>query len=199
MASLPVTINVKIVFLGNSGAGKSSLLWRYNNPQGNFNDEIFTTTLGVDYFSTIKEVGDKTYKLCLWDTAGQERFRTIIPTYFKASNGVVYVFDLTNKSSFDDIKYWYNFFKKNAVDAEDVPSVLLGNKCDKDERAVSPEEGKALAKEIGAKYFETSVPHNTNVAEAIDSLFLASCEGIGPSPDPEPYPGPDPKPGNKCC
>eukprot|EP00766_Chilomastix_caulleryi_P000806 gnl/Chilomastix_caulleri/1785.p1 GENE.gnl/Chilomastix_caulleri/1785~~gnl/Chilomastix_caulleri/1785.p1 ORF type:complete len:199 (-),score=27.60 gnl/Chilomastix_caulleri/1785:428-1024(-) len=198
MADGPTTINIKIIFLGNSGAGKSSLLWRYNNPGGNFNDEIFTTTLGVDYFSTIKEVGDKTYKLCLWDTAGQERFRTIIPTYFKSSNGVVYVFDLSNKTSFDDIKYWHDFYMKNTTTTEVVPCILLGNKCDKDARAVSSEEGKTLAKEIGAKYFETSVPHNTNVTEAIESLFVDSCKGADPA-EPEEDPTKREPEKRKCC
>jgi len=94
----------KIVIIGNSAVGKSSLLMRFTDD--NFN-ESHLATIGVDFKFRILDVDGKVVKLQIWDTAGQERFRTITSAYYKGADAVIMVYDITNKTSFDEIEnFW---------------------------------------------------------------------------------------------
>ena len=87
-------------------------------------------------------------KLQIWDTAGQERFRTITVSYFKGAHGIVLVYDVTERDSFENIQHWVHQIRENAN--ERVRLILVGNKCDRrSERVVSTSEGEALAKQRG--------------------------------------------------
>merc|ERR1711874_641300 len=115
----------KLVLIGDSGAGKSSLLLR-------FADDTFTenyiTTIGVDFrFKTIP-VDNKSVKLQIWDTAGQERFRTITSAYYRGADGIVLVFDVTDRESFDHVDDWLTEVNRYVNDS--TMMLLLGNKCD---------------------------------------------------------------------
>lgn len=93
----------KILLIGNSSVGKSSLLLRFSD---NIFHETFLPTIGVDFkIRTIEQAGS-IIKLQMWDTAGQEKFRTITSAYYKGAQGIVLVFDVTDRKSFDDIKNW---------------------------------------------------------------------------------------------
>jgi Ras-related protein Rab-8A len=114
-------------------------------------------------------INGKTVTLKIWDTAGQERFRNITQQYYKNANGILLVFDVADRNSFEKVRDWMKqiqcFTKK-----ESIAIVLIGNKCDVDNREVSTEEGQSLANEFSLKYFETSALNNTNIEEAFSHL-----------------------------
>ena len=155
----------KLLIIGESGVGKTCLLLR-------FTDDSFTsnhlTTIGIDFKIKIINLENKLIKLQIWDTAGEERFRTITKTYYKGAHGIILTYDVTDINSFKNIRNWIKQIEQNAQNT--VCKVLVGNKCDKNDRAVSFEEGQKLAKEYGMEFFETSAKSNTNVNETFTFL-----------------------------
>lgn len=111
----------------------------------------------------------KKIKLQIWDTAGQERFRTITTAYYRGAMGIMLVYDVTNEKSFDNIKNWIRNIEEHA--SSDVEKMILGNKCDiQDRRQVSRERGEQLAIEYNIKFMETSAKSSLNVEEAFFKL-----------------------------
>jgi small GTP-binding protein len=130
-------------------------------------------------------MSDQTIKLNIWDTAGQERFKTITSTYYKGSHGIILVYDITDRESFNNINNWITEVKKHA--GAQVVKLLVGNKCDMAaKRAVSFEEGDALAKEYNIHFFETSAKQDLNVeksfltiaTEVKDRLLVDGGSGV---------------------
>mmetsp|Transcript_42640 Transcript_42640/g.49376 ORF Transcript_42640/g.49376 Transcript_42640/m.49376 type:complete len:214 (+) Transcript_42640:70-711(+) len=160
-------ICVKTILIGDSGVGKSSLLYRFTDQDWN---PHYIATIGVDFKVLTFERNGKVVKLQLWDTAGQERFRTITHTYYRGANGVMLVFDVTNRETFDNISTWLNDVRKYAVDG--TPIALIGNKADclPSQREVAKEEAEMLAEKLQCKYFETSARENSNVDEAFNHI-----------------------------
>ncbi|CAI2376675.1 unnamed protein product [Moneuplotes crassus] len=152
----------KILLIGNSGVGKSSLLLRFADDT--FTDN-FMPTIGVDFKIRTLEVDGRTIKLQIWDTAGQERFKTITSSYYKGAHGIIVVYDITDKESFKNIDNWMTEVEKHA--SENVSRILVGNKCDMDEsRQVSTDEGKELADQYNIRFMETSAKESSFVEEA---------------------------------
>lgn len=152
----------KILLIGNSGVGKSSLLLRFADDT--FTDN-FMPTIGVDFKIRTLEVDGKTIKLQIWDTAGQERFKTITSSYYKGAHGIIVVYDVTDKESFKNIDTWMNEVEKHASD--NVSRILVGNKSDlTDSRQVTTDEGKELADQYNIRFMETSAKESANVEEA---------------------------------
>ncbi|THU64874.1 hypothetical protein C4D60_Mb01t31070 [Musa balbisiana] len=116
------------------------------------------------------ELDGKRIKLQIWDTAGQERFRTITTAYYRGAMGILLVYDVTDESSFNNIRNWIRNIEQHASDS--VNKVLVGNKADMDEskRAVPTSKGQALADEYGIKFFETSAKTNLNVEQVFFSI-----------------------------
>merc|ERR1719375_2843347 len=156
----------KLVLIGDSGVGKSCLLLR-------FADDAFTdsyiTTIGVDFrFKTIP-VEQKTIKLQIWDTAGQERFRTITSAYYRGADGIIMVYDTTDRESFLHVDDWLN--EVNRYANESTCKILIGNKCDLGEdRAVTTEEARKKAEDLGIAFIETSAKDATNVEDAFTMM-----------------------------
>ncbi|KAL0681654.1 hypothetical protein Bca4012_048501 [Brassica carinata] len=132
--------------------GKSCLLLRFSD--GSFTTS-FITTIGIDFKIRTIELDDKRIKLQIWDTAGQERFRTITTAYYRGAMGILLVYDVTDETSFNNIRNWIRNIEQHASD--NVNKILVGNKADMDEskRAVPTSRGQALADEYGIKFFET--------------------------------------------
>lgn len=151
----------KIVFLGEQGVGKTSLITRFMYDTF---DDHYQATIGIDFLSKTMYLDDKTIRLQLWDTAGQERFRSLIPSYIRDSRVAIVVYDITKKKSFEYIDKWIEDVK-NERGQENVILCIVGNKSDlSDERQVSTEEGEAKSKALGAKIFmETSTKAGYNV------------------------------------
>ncbi|GMM48707.1 Rab family GTPase [Pichia kluyveri] len=142
----------KIVFLGDQGVGKTSLITRF---MYNTFDTHYAATIGIDFLSKTMYLDDKTIRLQLWDTAGQERFRSLIPSYIRDSKVAMIVYDVSNKESFDDIPRWCDYVRTER--GNDVIIVLVGNKSDLPDRVISTEEGEKLSKSLEFNLFmETS-------------------------------------------
>lgn len=178
----------KLLIIGDAGVGKSSLLLR-------FADNTFTSayinTIGVDFKIRTVTVGGKKIKLQIWDTAGQERFRTITATYYRGTHGVIVVYDVTERDSFESVRKWMAEIDNNCdTEQNTVNRVLVGNKTDMVEQiVVGKEEAEAYAKGINVPHFLTSAKGNDHVEDmfhCITSSALATkqrqeqSQGAGP-------------------
>jgi len=159
----------KLVLIGDSGVGKSCLLLR-------FADDAFTesyiTTIGVDFRFRTVQVGSLLVKLQIWDTAGQERFRTITSAYYRGADGIITVYDVTNQESFDHVQDWLHEVEKYA--SPGTVKLLVGNKCDREDKVVSTETGEAFANNLNLPFLETSAKTSENV----EAAFLAMASEL---------------------
>ena len=158
-------IKLKIMVLGESMVGKTSLITRYTNDK--FGGR-YLCTVGIDFQKKKIEKNGKRVLLQIWDTAGQERFRNVTKNYFQASQGFVLAYDINNKESFEKVQYWVEEIKSNAE--EKIKCILIGTKCDLDKREVSEEEGQNLGQQYGFKFLETSAKDNININETFETL-----------------------------
>jgi len=158
----------KLLIIGDSGVGKSSLMNRFSD---NIFNETFINTIGVDFKIRTINMDGKMIKLQIWDTAGQERFRTIVSSYYRGAHGIMLVFDITNKESFNNIPMWCEEIKKYASGS--VKKILIGNKSDFDtKRQVEYSEAKELADSMNMDYIETSAKTALNVEKAFYDLAI---------------------------
>ncbi len=176
---------IKMVFLGQPGVGKTGIWMTYRDGKsleemgytGTKNgDRSLPTTIGVEFAASRIKIGDHRVLLMLHDTAGQERYASISLSYVRGANGVVLVYDVTDRSSYDKVHYWYAHVQNRCIEGEEPLVLLIGNKCDLAEhhRAVPTEEARAKAELLHYFFFETSAFKNTNVQEAINH-FAAAC------------------------
>jgi Ras-related protein Rab-8A len=128
----------------------------------------------IDFKIRTIELDNRRIKLQIWDTAGQERFRTITTAYYRGAMGILLVYDVTDESSFNNIRNWIRNIELHASD--NVNKILVGNKADMDEskRVVPTAKGQALADEYGIKFFETSAKTNLNV----ENVFFTIARDI---------------------
>ncbi|XP_015687688.2 ras-related protein Rab-42 [Protobothrops mucrosquamatus] len=164
----------RILLLGDSTVGKTSLLRRYT-------ERCFIPTpcptVGVEFYSKMMELppGIKV-KLQLWDTAGQERFRCITRSFYRNAVGVLLIFDMTNRRSFESIFDWYNEVT-NVMDK--VIFLLVGHKCDLESmNRVTLEEAEGLAMSLGTSFIETSAKTDTNIDLAFETITNAIYEAL---------------------
>ena len=165
-----------MLIVGESGVGKSCLLIRFT--EGIF-IENYISTIGVDFkIRTIKQ-DNKTIKLQIWDTAGQERFRAITKSYYHGSHGIVIVYDISDRKTFDKIPDWMEQIKQSD-DNEDSCKILIGNKCDlASSREVKIEEGEELARHYDIPFMETSAKDSLNVDNLFHTMAIAMKEKAG--------------------
>ncbi|XP_060906183.1 ras-related protein Rab-42b [Labrus mixtus] len=168
----------RIIMLGDSTVGKSSLLKRFTE---NLFLESINQTVGVDFYVHFLEVEPGVrVKLQFWDTAGQERFRSVTRSYYRNSVGGLLVFDMTNRASFDHVKEWHAEVCER-VQPYRVLFILVGQKSDIDAeggRVVSREEAEKLAKQLGVPYAEVSAKTGQNVKEAFELLTRRVYQGL---------------------
>ncbi|XP_020913173.1 ras-related protein Rab-37 [Exaiptasia diaphana] len=167
----PFDMACKVMLLGDSGVGKTCLLVRFKD--GAFLSGSFISTVGIDYKNKIVELEGSKIKLQIWDTAGQERFRSITHAYYRDSHALLLLYDVTNESSFENIRAWLAEIYEYA--SQDVIIMLLGNKADlSKQRAVTREQGEKLAKDHNVAFMETSAKTGLNV----DLAFMAIARDI---------------------
>jgi small GTP-binding protein len=157
---------LKILVIGESAVGKSCLLLLYTDDK--FQD-TFMTTIGVDFKTKFITVDGVPVKLQIWDTAGQEKFRSITKAYYRGAHGILVVFDVSRRDTFNQTRVWIDSIRDSSADSNPIDVILVGNKCDL-ERAVSRDEAEALAAQFQLSYFETSAKEATNVDAAFHSL-----------------------------
>ena len=158
----------KILLLGDASFGKSSLLHRFFE---NFFSNIYIPTIGVDFRNKTFDLDDKIVRLQIWDTPVHQSYLTIMSSYYRGSDGIILVYDTTNKDSFRNIDNRSAQVERHSKAS--VGKLLLGNKCGLEgSRQVSYEEGKAFADRLGIKFLETSTKNSVNVEQA----FLAMAK-----------------------
>ena len=161
---------INLILIGESEVGKSCFFTRYYE---NKFSENFITTVGIDKGIKIIKIKDTIYKLNLWDTAGQERFRSLPERYFQNADGVLLLFDISNKNSFENVDIWVESIKKSVKSSTSKNVFLIGNKIDL-ERVIKKEEAIKKADDYGFKYFEASCKINMNLTE-IMARMIYSC------------------------
>ena len=163
---------LKIIIVGDSSVGKSNFLFRFINDQFS---KIYQTTVGIDCKSKvcILPKSKKKVKINLWDTAGQERYMSINKLYFQKIQGIILMYDITQRSSFERLPKWVQLINETTFN---IPVILIGNKIDDEEenRIVSTEEGKDFANQNGYLFYEASALSGKNVNNSIYDL----CESI---------------------
>ena len=158
-------INLKILILGDSSVGKTSLLLQYAD--GYF-PTIYVATIGIEYKIKKININGADINLQIWDTAGEERFRSITQNYMKGADGILYVFDITQKSSFDNLKTW---IRQSEEITEGFKKIIVGNKSDlENERRIQKETVQKFCDERNIKGIEVSAKMGTKVSEAFETL-----------------------------
>lgn len=164
---------VKLVLLGDTAVGKTCIVQRYVNDD--FTDDL-NSTIGVSFLMKTVSLENNKVELEIWDTAGQETYRSILPLYYRGAAIVVLVYDITNKESLRQAKWWVKQVKQECDPG--VVIALVGNKLDLAEshRDVPTEEASKYAESNGFLHIETSAKTNTNINE----LFKLVAEEVGP-------------------
>ena len=157
----------KILVLGDWAVGKSCFLKRYTD---NIFTDIHLSTIGIEFqikYLTLEN--GKKIKLQLWDTAGEERYHSITKSFLKGTKGIILIYDITSKKTFEGIQDWVKDIKNQISSRACV--ALVGNKSDlEDKRQVSKEQGENIASELGFPFYETSAKDGTNINECFFDL-----------------------------
>ena len=157
----------KIIFVGDAGVGKTTLISRImDNP---FSD-VYEPSIGVDFMSKSIKYRGQNIKLQMWDTAGQEKYKGLIPSYVRNSSIVFVVYDVSTKSSFDNVPKWISFIRS----IENTTLVLCGNKTDLEKREVTKEEGETFAQKESLAFFETSA----KTGDGIKQMFYSAVSDL---------------------
>ena len=160
----------KIVLIGDTSVGKSSILTRFADDQFS---SSYMTTIGVDFRFKTMIINNKICKIQIWDTAGQERYRSITTAYYRGAAAICVCFDITNRESFNNLEMWFDEVGKYTDN--DVDKVVLANKCDlEDERKVKNEEVANFEKEHGIKIMNVSA----KTGEGIENAFKFIVEKL---------------------
>ena len=164
-------LKLGILILGDTNVGKTSLLLNYTD---NYYVGSHVATVGIDYkFKSIK-IKDIDVKLQIWDTSGQERFRSLAKNYLKNADGIIFVYDITDKKTFEGVKDWIKEAESQGI----YKQILVGNKCDLErKREVSTDMLNKLGNKKKIKTFETSAKTGINVSKSFESLAELLVEG----------------------
>ncbi|XP_060516927.1 ras-related protein Rab-18-B-like isoform X2 [Cylas formicarius] len=161
-----VITTLKILIIGESGVGKSSLLLRFTDD--NF-DPQQTLTIGVDFKTKKLTVDGNTVKLAIWDTAGQERFRTLTPSYYRDAQGAILVYDVSSYATFAKLEMWLNELETYST-KRNIVKMIVGNKIDVHNREVPREEAMNFARRYKTLYIEASAKTKHGVQSAFEEL-----------------------------
>jgi len=162
----------KIVMLGDSGVGKTSLVARLTNPDRPMNHDI-SATMGIEFDTQMLDTEHGKVKAQIWDTAGQERFaRVLLPTYFRKAKGVILVYDITNAKSFESLSERWMTQLNDHASSDDLAKLLVGNKSDLEaSREVPRERAEQFCVEFNMEMLETSAKSGENVLAAFEKLI----------------------------
>ncbi|OHS97216.1 Ras-related protein Rab-4B [Tritrichomonas foetus] len=192
---MATALSFKFIIIGSSGVGKTAILKRL--VEDTFSSDS-QSTIGVEFDSTVIEVDGQQIKLQIWDTAGQERFRSIAKAYFRNAVGVILVFDITERKTFDDVNMWLN--DVHSLCDPTAVCILIGNKADlADNRVVTLAEAEQFAQHHQLNYLETSAQNGENINEAFTKVATQIYRKGIKTPAPvgvKPSVGPTNK---KCC
>ncbi|XP_025030064.1 ras-related protein Rab-22A isoform X1 [Python bivittatus] len=168
---------LKVCLLGDTGVGKSSIVWRF--VEDSFDPNI-NPTIGASFMTKTVQYQNELHKFLIWDTAGQERFRALAPMYYRGSAAAIIVYDITKEETFSTLKNWVKELRQHGP--PNIVVAIAGNKCDlNDVREVIEKDAKDYADSIHAIFVETSAKNAININE----LFIEISRRI-PSTDANP-------------
>ncbi|OQR87589.1 Rab18 family GTPase [Achlya hypogyna] len=157
----------KLLLVGDAGVGKSSMLLRFTDDT--FDDHL-QSTIGVDFKVKMMTVDEKRIKMTIWDTAGQERFRTLTSSYYRGAQGVVLVYDVARRETFENLGTWLQEVEAYTPgNGREVVKLLVGNKIDK-ERAVLRKDGEAWARSKGMLFVESSAKTKIGIQQVFNEV-----------------------------
>ncbi|XP_076757483.1 ras-related protein Rab-18 [Xylocopa sonorina] len=165
---------LKVLMIGESNVGKSSILLRFTEDEFH---ENMQSTVGMDYRTKQITIDGNTVKLAIWDTAGQERFRTLTPSYYRDGQGAILVYDVTDRTTFMKLDTWLNELN-TYCNKTDIVKMVVGNKIDLPNREVSTEEGLQFARRHQTLYIESSA----KTADGIKCCFEELVQKIIQTP-----------------
>jgi small GTP-binding protein len=153
---------INILILGNTAVGKTSYILKYTEDEF---QEMYLATVGIDFKVKVVKINNVSYRVYFYDTTGQEKYKSISLNMIKNANGIILMYDITKRKSFDSINEWIESVKN--VKGSNFPMILLGNKIDEEgDRKISKEEGEKLAKNFDIDFFEISNRDGININEA---------------------------------
>lgn len=160
--------SIRLLTLGDNTAGKSSLINQYTFNE--FNQDI-QSTIGIDFRIKSATLEGINVHIQIWDTAGQERFKTITRNYYRGARGILLMYSIIDKESFDSLDRWYREIQTYAEDG--IPIALIGTKTDlESKRKVTREQGEKYASDHAFLFFETSAKTGSHIASAIEALSV---------------------------
>lgn len=168
----------KLLLVGEADVGKSSILLRFTDDSFTENQ---TSTIGVDFkVKMINSSSGKRIKVTIWDTAGQERFRTLTSSYYRGAHGIILVYDVTRRETFDALGQLLDEINVYTPGGgASVVKLLVGNKIDLENRVVSRKEGEAWAKQRGMLFIETSAKTKVGIQQVFHEIVEKVLENPG--------------------
>ncbi|XP_021887598.1 ras-related protein Rab7-like [Carica papaya] len=173
---------LKVIFLGDSGVGKTSLMNQYVYKKFS---EQYKATIGADFVTKELQIDDKVVTLQIWDTAGQERFQSLGAAFYRGADCCILIYDVNVQKSFESLQNWHEEFIKQAdpINPETFPFIVIGNKIDMEGehgRAVSERKAREwCASRENIPYFETSAKLNYNIDEAFLCIANLALDNQG--------------------
>lgn len=163
----------KLLLIGDAGVGKSSILLQFKE---NTFDENLQSTIGVDFKIKTMSAQGKKIKITIWDTAGQERYRTLTSSYYRGAQGVILVYDVTRRDTYDNLAAWLSEVEHFcASGGRHVVKVLVGNKIDR-ERRVPREEAEEWARSRGMLFMEASARTRVGIEQVFSEVVQKILE-----------------------
>ena len=161
---------LQLIMIGESDVGKTSLIRRYTKNLFNINH---LETTGVEFNSKNEKINNKIIKVKIWDTAGQEIFHSLTKNFYRKADGIIIVFDVTNRESFDKVHDWVKSVYDNTDTYREIQIILVGNKIDLElNRQISKEEGIKLSEYFEIPYFEASAKNSNGVRDFMVKIIL---------------------------
>ncbi|KAJ8719203.1 hypothetical protein PYW07_016759 [Mythimna separata] len=175
MASADYVATLKILVIGESGVGKSSIILAFTT--GDYNAS-FPATIGVDYKCKVMDVNGVKVKLGIWDTAGQERYRTLTSSFYRDAHGAILVYDVSEPKSLAKLNEWVEELQVYST-KKNIVCLVVGNKIDKQNRAVTREQGQAFAQKHRMLFIESSAKTQEGISLAFEELVQKIIETPG--------------------
>ena len=154
---------IQLIMIGESGVGKTSLIRRYTN---NIFNSTHLETIGIEFYNREERINDQIIQIKIWDTAGQEIFHSLTKNFYRKADGIIIVYDITNRESFEKVQHWIKSVYDNSDTYKEIQMILVGNKIDLEEnREVTKEEGIKLGKYFEIDFFEASAKNEEGVRD----------------------------------
>ena len=165
---------IQLIVVGESCVGKTSLLYKYS--QGCFTQDHLAT-VGIEFFTKTEEINGRKITVKIWDTAGQEQYKAITKNYYKNADGVIIVYDVTDRESFEKVQEWVQSISDNTDKDKNVQKVIVANKVDMPRR-VTKEEGMELAEKYNIPFFEASAKTDIGIKDFMTKILTDVLENL---------------------